>query len=91
MEFKIFNYIIGITITKVTNPLLNHVADLLLDNRRLAAMKEIKDNYDISLLDTRNIIDKICKYRSNNKLFFYIKKKHKIVLFLQKHLEKHKR
>ena len=91
MEFRILNYIVDITITKIKNPLLYHVADLLLKSKRIAAMGEIKENYNISLKEIKNIIDKICKYTSGDKLVFYIKKKHKIVSFLQKHLEKYKK
>ena len=92
MEFRIFNYIFVITITKIKNPILYHVAELLLQKKRFSAIGEIKDNYDISsLMEIKRVIDKICKYTPNNKLVFYIKKKHKIVSFLQKNLEKYEK
>lgn len=93
MEFKIFNYVIDITITKIKNPILYHVAELLLQKKRLSAIGEIKDNYNISSLKEIkvNIIDKICMYTPNNKLIFHIKNKHKIVSFLQKNLEKYEK
>lgn len=66
---KLFGYEISITVNKINNKenivIKEIVTTFLNKESKLGALKVMKDNYDISLMDGKAILDQVAMYRDD--------------------------
>lgn len=96
-KIKLFNRVYHITIvSKISDDkMIIDIADMILDKKKLAATKAMRDNFMISLSDAKTIMDNIIEAKTNGGNYFHyefkINRKENIVSYLKSTLGTYER